>query len=61
MTTESGANLVVAQQLEALAIAAKNYTLAEIANSGGGSAATVIIGSVSSTVEGAFWLEDDEA
>lgn len=58
MATDSGKNVVVVDQLEALAIAVKNYTLAEIANSGGDSVATVIIGSASSTVEGAFWLED---
>ena len=55
MATDSGKNVVVADQLEALAIAAKNYILAE--NSGG---SAVIIGSVSSTVEGAIWFEDDE-
>ena len=41
MANDLGKNVVVAQQLEALAVAAKNYTLAEIANSGGGSAAII--------------------
>ena len=50
MANDSDKNVIVAEQLEALAIAAKNYTLAEIANSGGGSGvtnATVFTGATS--------------
>ena len=50
-------NLVSAEHLEALAVAAKNYTKNEISK-GGVSAAPFILDTVPSTVEGVVWLDE---
>ena len=60
MTSADGNNPVVARHLEALANAAKDYTLAKLANissGSGGSANVGVLDTVSSTVDGGFWYE----
>ena len=55
MTTQEGNNAVVARHLEALANAAKNYTIAELANVSVSN--EHILPTVASSVNGGFWLD----
>ena len=59
MTSADGNNTVVARHLEALANAAKDYTLARLANisSGSGGSTIGILDTVPSTVDGGLWYE----
>lgn len=54
MTTQEGNNAVVARHLEALANAAKDYTLAELATVNDDK---LILPTVASTVDGGLWLD----